>query len=251
MSTRPITVPPAAHRQPFSCRPGDKRRHARREAGASLVVRAFAAGLVAAGLVVATQTPAWAQAPTAADTLRSATETARGIQAATGATAARSKLPPDDPCTALPLGLVQQIFPGARGGERSRRLEQYGQTECVWKGGKGEILLVLQEGFNSGTSARDDARGMAQGITDPLNRQALKNVRIEKVAGLPVDAAAVVETADPKRGILGDMAMLHLRQGAHDVSIGAPALPRRERAEALKALAELGRAASKRLQTGR
>ena len=89
---------------------------------------------------------------------------------------------------------------------------------------------------------------MAQGITDPLKRESLKNVRIEAFPNLPVDAAAFVEAADPKRGILSDGAMLQLRKGPHDVLLNAPELPQRERAAALKAFEELGRAASKRVE---
>ena len=54
-------------------------------------------------------------------TLKSATDTAKKIQEATGAKAPTSKLPAGDPCTVLSLSDVQKVFPGAKGGERSRR----------------------------------------------------------------------------------------------------------------------------------
>jgi len=104
-----------------------------------------------------------AQAQTPAEMLKAANETARGIQAATGARAAKKKLPPDDPCIAVPLAVVQKLFPGSKSGERSNRLEQYGRTECIWKGRSGEIVLVLQESFNSGTSAKQDVLGIGTG----------------------------------------------------------------------------------------
>lgn len=145
------------------------------------------------------------------------------------------------------LGDVQRIFPGAKNGERSKRLEEYGTTECGWKDGSGQIMLVVQESYNSGASAKEDALGMAQGFTDPVKGgQALKNVRIETFPALG-DVAAFIETSDPKRGILGDGALMELRKGRHNISIGSSELPRRDRAAALKAFEDLGRIAVKRL----
>jgi hypothetical protein len=88
---------------------------------------------------------------------------------------------------------------------------------------------------------------MAQGFVDPLDRRALKNVRIEAFPSLGIDAAAFVETADKGRGTLGDGALMELRKGAHNISLGSSELPRRDRAAALKAFEELGRVAAKRL----
>lgn len=187
------------------------------------------------------------QSPQADATLKSATQTAKDIQSKTGAKPGKPRLPTGEPCTILPLAEVQKAFPGAKAGERSPRLEQYGTTECSWKGPNGSIVLVVQESFNSGASAKEDALGMAQGFTDPFKPQSQKNVRIEAFPGLKVDAAAFVETTDAKRGILGEGALMELRKGEHNVSIGSPELPRRDRAAALKTFEDLGRAASNRL----
>ncbi len=189
---------------------------------------------------------ATAQTTRPADTLKAAEKTARDIRAATGATPPAKKLPQGDPCTIVSASDVQRVFPGAKA-ERSKRLEEYGITECGWKGANGQVVLAVQESYNSGTSAREDALGMAQGFTDPLDRRALKNVRIEAFPGLGVDAAAFVETADKARGILGDGALMELRSGQHNISLGSADLPRRDRAAALKAFEELGRVAAKRL----
>ncbi len=190
---------------------------------------------------------ALAQPASPSETLKSATKTADEIRKVTGAKPVDKDLPTGDPCTILPLADVQRIFPGAKSGERSKRLEQYGTTECAWKGASGQIVLAVQESYNSGTSAKEDALGMAQGFTDPLKGgQALKNVRIETFPALG-DAAAFVETADAKRGILGDGALMELRKGRHNISIGSGELPRRDRGAALKAFEELGRIAVKRL----
>ena len=188
-----------------------------------------------------------AQTTSPGDALKSATRTANGIRNMTGSKPAEKELPSGDPCGILPQGDVQRIFPGVKNGERSKRLEEYGTTECGYKDSSGQVVLVVQESYNSGSSAKEDALGMAQGFTDPLKGdRSLKNVRIETFPALG-DAAAFVETADPKRGILGDGALMELRKGRHNISIGSSELPRRDRAAALKAFEDLGRVAVKRL----
>ena len=80
-----------------------------------------------------------------------------------------------------------------------------------------------------------------------IEQKAIKNVRIETFPSLGNDAAAFVEKADAKRGIINDGAMLELRRGKHNISVMTPDLPDRERSAALKLLEELGRIAQKRL----
>ena len=184
--------------------------------------------------------------PSPSEALKAATETARGIEARTS-TPPKSKLPSGDPCTMLSNDDVRKAFPGAKPGERSRRLEKYGMTECQWKGPDGDLVLIAQESINSGGSAKDAAQGMADGIADPLKPGSRKSVRIETLSGVPVDNAAFIEAADPKRGILGDGAMLALRKGARGILLNAPSLPERDRTAALKTFENLGRAASARL----
>lgn len=198
-------------------------------------------------LVAASMGPAGAQSTSGSEALKAATQLANGIRAATGAKPVQKKFPPGDPCTILPLAEVQKVFPGARAGERSRRLEEYGTTECGWKGPDGQVVIAAQESYTGG-DAKEEVRGMAQGFTDPLKPQSLHNVRIETFASLGSAAAGIVETADPKRGILGDAAMLIVTRGNHSVMLGSATLPRRDRAAALTALEELGRVAAKRLQ---
>lgn len=198
-------------------------------------------------LVAASMGPAGAQSTSGSEALKAATQLANGIRAATGAKPVQTKFPPGDPCTILPLAEVQKVFPGARAGERSRRLEEYGSTECGWKGPDGQVVIAAQESYTGG-DAKEEVRGMAQGFTDPLKAQSLRNVRVETFPGLGSDAAAVVETADPKRGILGDGAILIVTRAKHSVMLLSAELPHRDRAAALKALDELGRSAAKRLQ---
>lgn len=179
-------------------------------------------------------------------TLKSATETAKKITEATGAKAPADKLASGEPCTVLSLSDVQRAFPGAKAGERSRRLEKDGMTECSWKGADGQVVLLAQEHYSRG-SARDDVQGMASGFIDPMNRAAARNVRYESFGAMASDAAAFVEQADAKRGILRDGAMLSIRRGEHTVWLLFSELPGRERAQALKSIEALGRVAAKRL----
>lgn len=207
------------------------------------------AGALLAGCVLClTMQPAdlFAQKGSAEEALKRATETADQIRGATGGTAPTVKLPVGDPCAILPLAEVRKVFPDAKAGERSRRLEKYGLTECGWKDGKGLVLVAVQESYSQG-SAREDVEGMSIGFTDPLNPLASKAVRIERVAGLGEDAAAFVERADAARGILSDGAMLSVRRGEHTIRLMSNQLSRRDRADALKSLGELGKAAAKRL----
>lgn len=190
---------------------------------------------------------AQAQTGRAAEAARAGQKTAKDLRAATGNAPPTKKLAEGDPCTIVSLADVQKVFPGAKPGERSRRLEEYGTTECQWKNGGGQVVLVAQESYNDGKSAHEDALGMAQGFTNPLDSRALKNVRIENLSAVGVDAAAFVETADKGRGILGDGAFMDLRRGTHNVTLGSGELPRRDRAAALKAFEDLGRVAAKRL----
>jgi hypothetical protein len=189
-----------------------------------------------------------AQKGNAEDSLKAATDTAKKIRDATGTTNATAKrTPAGDPCTVVSLSDVRSVFPGAKSGERSRRLEKYGITECAWKGANGNVLLGVQESYSSGT-VKGDAEGMAAGFIDPVQRQARGNIRYETFTTLGVQAIAFVETADPKRFILSDGAMLALRQGDHTLSLLSSELPRRDRAAAVKSLEALGKLAAKRLQ---
>ncbi|HEV7576884.1 MAG TPA: hypothetical protein VGO85_12635 [Caldimonas sp.] len=199
-----------------------------------------------AGFALLSAGAATAQTTRPADAAKAAEKTARDIRAVTGAKPAAKKLPDGDPCTIVSSADVQKVFPGVKA-ERSKRLEEYGITECGWKGANGDVVLVVQESFNDGKSAREDALGMAQGFVNPLDPRALKNVRVEAFPALGVDAAAFVETVDKGRGIVGDGALMELRKDRHNISLGSADLARRDRAAALKAFEDLGRVAAKRL----
>ena len=200
-----------------------------------------------------------AQTTSESDALKSATQLANGIRKMTGAkapktpkTSPKTSLPAGDPCTVLSLADVHKFFPNARAGERSRRLEEYGITECAWNGPDNQMVLLVQEAYvNTNTTLKDDVRDLAEAVENPLkarSQSSMHNIRIETFPSLGNEAAAVVERADPKRGMLEDYASIELRRGPHTLSIESRDLPRRDRAAALKALEELGHVALKRLQ---
>jgi hypothetical protein len=56
---------------------------------------------------------------------------------------------------------VQKAFPGAKTGERSTHLEEYGITECAWKGPKGQVVLAVQESSSKGI-VKEEIMGMAK-----------------------------------------------------------------------------------------
>lgn len=213
---------------------------------APLSCRLPAAGALAI-LLACSAANVCAQKATPEETLKSATETARKIREATGSKPAAKAIPTGNPCEILSTGDVQKAFPGAKAGERSTRLEQYGITECAWKGPKGQVVMAAQESMSKGT-VKEDIMGMAQGFTDPMKANALNNVRFETFSDLGYPAMGFVEKADPARSILGDGAMLIMRNGERTISLGSGELPQRDRSAALKVLDELGKVAAKRLK---
>ncbi|MFM9888547.1 MAG: hypothetical protein ACKVQT_36455, partial [Burkholderiales bacterium] len=76
---------------------------------------------------------------------------------------------------------------------------------------------------------------------------AAANVRYETIKGVGDEAIALVEPADPKRGILTDSAYLITQRGDQQAMLFSSTLAKRDRAEALKKLEELGKAAAGRL----
>ncbi|SMP62032.1 hypothetical protein SAMN06295970_10815 [Noviherbaspirillum suwonense] len=204
------------------------------------------AGMLA--IVIAGSAPdAIAQKARPEDTLKSATDTANKIREATGGKPAAKPVPSGNPCAILSSSDVQKAFPGAKAGERSTRLEQYGITECSWKGPAGQVVLAVQESMSEGT-VKDDVMGMAMGFTDPLKANSTSNVRFESFSGLGYPAMGFVEKADPARSILGDGALLIMRDGQRTISLGSAELPQRDRAAALKVLDDLGKSAAKRFK---
>lgn len=176
-----------------------------------------------------------------AQALREATADASSVRAAP----AEEPADPNSVCRLLTNAEVRAVFPAAGRGEPERTREKYGISACVWSGDFGRA--GLQTWKAEGRSADDEARGMAAGFIDPLSRAAAGNVRYETVHGVGEQAVAVVETADPQRGILSDVAMMMVRKDDQIIMLIADDLARRDRAQAVAALGSLGAAAAGRL----
>ncbi|MGE0798542.1 MAG: hypothetical protein AB7G13_06510 [Lautropia sp.] len=206
-------------------------------------IPAVCAVLIAAGLLAA-QPPARAADDNA--TYRAARELADKIQQATGAKPPAEPIAKQDPCALLTAAEVRQVYPNARPAERERGREKYGITACLWSHPAGRLVVQLTLGAAPGSS-REEAEGLVIGFVDPLKPGAGKTIRVERIDGVGSEAAAVVETADPNRGVLGNAAYLYTQRGNVQLLVSAPDLARGDRAAALKTLADLGRKAAGRL----
>ena len=82
---------------------------------------------------------------------------------------------------------------------------------------------------------------------DPLRNDAAKNVRYETLTGVGDQAVAVVEREDKVKGFGATAAILVVRRSKQQVAVLSTGLARRERAEALRVLGELGKAIARRL----
>jgi hypothetical protein len=170
-----------------------------------------------------------------------------GLVGGAYAQAPAKRVPSGDPCTVVSLADVQKAFPGAKPGERSTRIEQYGITECAWKDAGGVVVFGVQE-FYGKDSAMNELRGLALAMVD-MKAANVRNVRYEVLAGVGLgnEAVAFVEPIDAKRGIVSEGAMLALHRGERTLWLTSPTLPARDRAAALKTFEALGRIAAKRL----
>ncbi len=175
-----------------------------------------------------------------ADKIKKATQ-GGGAAASTPA----AKLAKADPCKVLTDADVRKVFPDAKSGQRERRNEQYGMVACLWdySGGRFYVQLSVEQ---PGT-VKNEIRGISLGFVDPLKSGAAANVRYETIKGVGDEAMAIVEPADAKRGILTDSAYLITQRGDQQAMLFSSTLANRDRAEALKKLEELGKAAAGRL----
>ena len=148
-------------------------------------------------------------------------------------------------CRLLTDAEVRAVFPGAGKGVPERTREKYGITACVWSGDFGRFAVQTWKG--EGNSADEEARGLATGFIDPLDRKAAGNVRYESVAGVGDQATAVLETRDAQRGILTNVAMLVALKQDDMLVLLADDLAQRNRADALAKLRLLAGSAARRL----
>lgn len=151
-----------------------------------------------------------------------------------------------DPCSLLTTAEVQRAFPGTKAGRVDRSQEKSGVVTCTWDYPTGILSLVGDDGAEE--SVKEEARGWTDIFLDPLRPDAGRHVRYELLAGVGDEAIAIVEPEDKSKGFMQNGAILVVRRGKKQVAVMSSTLTRRERAEALQVLTELGKAIATRLE---
>lgn len=149
------------------------------------------------------------------------------------------------PCELLTTAEVQRVFPGSKDGRLDRSQEKAGIVSCVWSYPTGILQIVT--GDEVPETPKEEAEGWTSIFLDPLRMDAERHVRYEVLAGVGDEAVAIVEAEDKAKGFARDGAILVVRRGKQQVSALSSNLGRRDRAEALRVLTELGKAIAKRL----
>lgn len=150
----------------------------------------------------------------------------------------------EGPCALLTTAEVQQAFPQTKPGRLDRSLEKHGMLRCVWDYPGGSLLILADK--DNGTP-KEEAKGMTDAFLDPLRPGSERNVRYEALPGVGDQAIAIVEREDKAKGFATSAAILVVQRGQRQVTVMSGELGRRDRAEALRVLAELGKAIAKRL----
>lgn len=161
------------------------------------------------------------------------------------ATEAAQAVAGEGPCGLLTNEEVRRIFPDARNGTLDRRNEKHGILNCEWAHKGGRFMIVAGEEYQT---PAEEARGWVDSFVDPMNGSASSRVRFETISGVGDAAVAVVERADKAKGFMQNGAYIVVRRAQRQVMLASPDLATRERAAALAALTELGRAAAGRLR---
>lgn len=154
-----------------------------------------------------------------------------------------------DPCALLTVVELQPAFPGSKQGRTVRTLEKDGILSCEWTYNTGRVALIAG-GDGIEDTPLDEAKTMMNAFVDPLRPDAERHVRFETLPGVGDKAVAILERQDRAKGITNNGVLLVVRRGKRQVVlIAVPPgdLMRRERAEALKIVADLGRAIARRL----
>lgn len=151
-----------------------------------------------------------------------------------------------DPCALLSAAEVQQAFPGSKPGRTDRAMEKLGIVRCEWILPVGRMVLI-SGGDDESDTPIDEAKTMMAAFVDPLRADAERNVRFEKLPGVGDANIAIVEREDKAKGFTRDGALLVVKRGKRQIVVITDNLARRERADALKVLSDLGKAIAKRL----
>lgn len=149
-----------------------------------------------------------------------------------------------DACKVLSDGEVRKVFPDAKGAVANHSTDEYGISSCEWSISGGRFAAQILK--RSGT-VQEELQSRADGLIDPFNPAAKRGVRYETLKNVGDGAMAVVEREDAKRGILSSAAIVVVQRGEKELILMSTELAGRDRAAALKALEDLGRAAAKRM----
>jgi hypothetical protein len=154
-----------------------------------------------------------------------------------------------NPCSLLTTAEAQRAFPGAKPGrpEGDRDLEKLGFFQCVWSHPSGTLMVLTEAGDAEG-APREEAEGMIDTFVDPLRNDARRHVRYERLPGVGDEAVAIVEREDKTKGFRISGAILVVRRGRRQATVLSSDLGRRDRAEALRVLSDLGKAIAIRLR---
>ncbi len=164
--------------------------------------------------------------------------------AATAASAAKSasrpKGPPAaaSPCSLLTVAEVGVAAPHATAGKADAADAANGVYGCIWETAAGRVWL--QAYLAGPSSVSTTILGHAPDLVDPSIKGAIEKVRIETFPSVGDGAMAIVEHADPARGILSSKAILVVKRGDYLATLFAPELALGDRATALQKLQVLG-----------
>jgi hypothetical protein len=150
------------------------------------------------------------------------------------------------PCALLTTAEVAQAFPGSKAGRLDRSKEKFGVVTCLWDNPSG-LMSIVAGADEDLEPPKEEAQSWTMVFLDPLRTDAARHVRYEVLAGVGDEAVAIVEREDKTKGFMTNGAILVVRRGKRQVVVLSTDLARRERAEALRVFAELGKAIAKRL----
>jgi hypothetical protein len=149
------------------------------------------------------------------------------------------------PCKLLTVAEVSAAAPHATAGKPDAADAANGVYACIWETAAGRVWL---QAYLAGPSSVSTAiLGHAPDLVDPSTKGAIDKVRIETFAGVGDGAMAIVEHADPARGILSSKAILVVKRGEYMATLFAPELALGDRAMALQKLQALGGQIASRL----
>jgi hypothetical protein len=151
-----------------------------------------------------------------------------------------------DPCALLTIAEVQHAFPGSKAGRLDRSQEKRGIRTCLFDYPTGRLSIIVGDEVTE--PPRAEAESWTLTFLDPLRDDAQRHVRYEVLPGVGDEAVAVVERQDASKGFAQSGAILVVRRGTRQVSVMSTDLARRERAEAITVLSDLGKAIAKRLE---